>query len=59
LYNYVARTKKIAKKRMLGETTPCPAGQFDRSHPTLRHVRRIVRETAACQRDAYVAKTAG
>ncbi|MDR1612041.1 MAG: hypothetical protein LBT97_04570, partial [Planctomycetota bacterium] len=39
LYNYVARTKKIAKKRMLGETTPCPAGQFDRSHPTLRHVR--------------------
>ncbi|MDR0362828.1 MAG: hypothetical protein LBJ46_09130 [Planctomycetota bacterium] len=54
LYNYVARTKKMVKKRLLAETTPCLAAQFDHSHPILQYVRRIVRETAAELRDTYI-----
>ena len=59
LYSYVALAKKEAKKRMASETAPCPAATCDPAGPTLERVREIVRESAACYRDRYMANCGG
>lgn len=54
LYTYVSRGKKEAKRRMQWETMPVFIIDEDRE-ATLEKVRRIVRETTDCHRDAYLA----
>ncbi|MCD7895995.1 MAG: hypothetical protein LUG50_04890 [Planctomycetaceae bacterium] len=53
LYTYVASAKKAAKKRMYRETVEVNALSPD-PEPTLREVRRIVREELDVRRDVYM-----
>lgn len=53
LYNYVARSKKMAKKRMHEETAPVHADSPDRLE-VMEAVRRIVGESTDCFRYRYM-----
>lgn len=51
-YNYIMLSKKAAAAEV--KRTTMPVFAIDDSEPTLRRVREIVREKAACYRDTYL-----
>lgn len=58
LYSYAAVSKKLAKKRMLEETSPVYAADANTEigEGTLAYVRQLVREETDKQRDIYISK---